>query len=187
MAIVATYSSTLIDQVNGYSVTVAVVPYSLLTTALSGKPPPASPRTVRDLAGELDLELRLELPGGGQYLAQAIAALVTAGEHGEQAVQLLENLLHSPNGWTGVNPSIRAFALESISKPLIAVEESPLSKEEMAAIVAAGGALGIATGGAAPIMIGVAAGSIFILGSTVVFTRHALNRLDRWLTRRWAT
>jgi hypothetical protein len=185
MPTVPTYSTTLIDQVNGYSLTVAVIPYRLLLTPPSGYPPTPAPRTVQEVAQELELKVEVELSPGAEYLAVAIAALVIAGDKGDEAVNLFQELLKSPDAWNNLSASVRAFAHECASTPLIAVEESPISKTEMVAVVGLTGTICLATGGGALVVLIVATGSIIILSSTVVFAHVAMERLDSWLRRRW--
>ncbi len=186
VATVAIYSSTLVDQVYGYSVTAAVIPHRLLLIPPSGNLPTPAPRTVREVAQELELKVELELSPGAEYLAVAIAALVIAGDKGDEAVNQFQELSKSPGAWNNLDPSVRAFAYECASTPLIAVEESPIGKAEMVAVVGLTGTVCLATGGGALVVLVVAAGSIIVLSSTVVFAHVAMERLDGWLRRRWA-
>jgi hypothetical protein len=76
-----------------------------------------------------------------------------------------------------------AFASFCAFTPILALEQSPLNKVVLAAIVATGGTVAIAAVGSGVAVIAVAGGTVVVLAVATVFAEHVANRLDRWLRR----
>jgi hypothetical protein len=179
MASVAVYTSRLFDE-HGHSLTIAVLPQPVWSNS--------GPLTLEDWAHEIEVEIRLQVPRpAASFLPHVIAALTSAGEDADRAIAALQGFLDTPPAkGLDVPQAILTFAEECSFMPLVAVEQSALKTAEMVAIVTASGSIAIATAGVAPLAIGVAAGSVFVLSTTVVFARHVADRLEIFLRRRWA-
>lgn len=124
---------------------------------------------------EVDIvELPFELEPREPFITYAIAAVLPEGDV-TQAVERLSRYVNVPPGEVDIDRGLLAFASYCASAPVVLVEESPLDKRVLAAIVAAGGGIAIAAIPVVgiPIAIGYGAGAIVGFGGAAAVAQRA--------------
>lgn len=171
--------TSVLDREHGFAVSLVAVP--------PRDAPGAPPVTVEDLARLLDMTIVETLPTpAASFLPHAISAVVLEPEDAPACVHRLNTFLgRSPADGLDIDPALLEFALRCAYTPTVLLEQSPVDKIVLASI-AVSAPVAIAVAGSGVAVIGVAAGTIVVLATTAVFTRHVLGRVDRWLRRREA-
>jgi hypothetical protein len=166
------YDSTVIDNAGRYSLTLAVLPDRERTDY-----PLASISEVADLLG---LKVQVEVPDVA-YLPHAFAAVLAGGETSQRFVELSQfSELSSVADWVDIDPGLLRFAEYCTVEPVVAIEQSPLHKVVLAALITAGATVAIAAapvGG--PLVIAYFGGSILVGGAAAVVVQATANWVDK--------
>lgn len=182
--VVQLHATTILEREQGFAVSMAAIPPRDM--------PANPPQSVDDFADALDMRIVERVPWpAASLLPQAIAAiLLEAGIEnadegtGERAAERLAEFLSNPADQDlDVDPALLAFASFCAFTPTLPLEQSPIEKEVLAAIVATSGSVAIASAGTGVALIAVTGGTVVVLAVATVFAQHVAGRLDRWLRR----
>jgi hypothetical protein len=166
--VVHVHSTRVIDHYSGFAVDMIAIPVASLGER---------ELDLKGVADALELEiLRVAPDPVGSYLPHAISALLLSPPEGDQVAERFDHLMSTaPAEGLDIDPSVLSFASHCAYAEILGVEESPIRGKVLAAIVAAGGTVAVATIAtiSAPIVLVVGAGVAAGAGTIVIFSAAA--------------